>query len=54
LIFETKSHNVLQWFNRADARQYVIFNHGLHMDYPENPDESEMIIRSFNVYQKQD
>lgn len=53
LILETKSKNVLQWFNKPDAQQYVIFNHGLHMDYPANPDESKMIVRSFNVYQKQ-
>lgn len=52
LAMETTNPEVLRWYNASDATQYVVFNHGVHMDYPENPDESDMIIRSFKVYQK--
>lgn len=51
-IFECTDPKILQWYNRANAEQYVILNHGLHRDYPENPDESEMLIKEFKVYQK--
>jgi hypothetical protein len=52
LIMEVTNQEVLRWFNKEDAQQYVIINHGLHMGYPDNPDESAMIVRSFKVYQK--
>jgi len=52
LVMEIKDPKILYWFNKPDAQQYVIFNHGLHQDYPNNPDESAMIIRSFKVLQK--
>ena len=52
LVFECTNPKILQHFNGEKDQMFVIFNHGLHQDYPENPDESTMIIRSFSVYQK--
>ena len=52
LVFECTNPKILQYFNGEKDQMFVIFNHGLHQDYPENPDESTMIIRSFSVYQK--
>jgi len=52
LVMETTDPKILYWFNKSDAAQYVIINHGLHMDYPKNPDESAMIVKSFKIYQK--
>lgn len=52
LILECTDPKVLKYFNREGDQMFVIFNHGLHQDYPENPDESSMIIRSFTIYQK--
>jgi beta-glucanase (GH16 family) len=51
-IFECTDPKILSWYNRENAQQYVILNHGLHKDYPQNPDESEMTIKEFKVYQK--
>lgn len=52
LVMETTDPKILYWFNKSDAAQYIILNHGLHMDYPKNPDESAMIVKSISVYQK--
>jgi hypothetical protein len=52
LILECTDDKVLKYFNRESDQMFVIFNHGLHQDYPENPDESSMVIKSFSVYQK--
>lgn len=52
LVMETTDPEVLKWYNKSNAQQYVILNHGLHEDYPNNPDESAMIVKSFKVLQK--
>lgn len=44
---------ILDWFNRSDAAQFVILNHGLHEGYPDNPDESTMLVKSIRILQKE-
>ena len=51
-VFQCTDPEILKWFNKDDAHQYVILGHGLHEDFPENPDESAMIVKSFSVYQR--
>jgi hypothetical protein len=50
-VFICTEKNILKWFNEG-GNHFVILNHGLHGDYPENPDESSMLVRSFRVLQK--
>jgi hypothetical protein len=52
LVFQCTDHKVLEWFNKDKSDQFLILNHGLHEDFPNNPDESEMIIRKVRVCQK--
>lgn len=52
LVFECTDPKVLKWYNGERDEQHVVLGHGLHEHYPENPDESAMIVRSFKVYQR--
>jgi hypothetical protein len=50
-VQECTDPKILKWYNEG-GKHYFILCHGLHNDYPENPDESAMLIRSFKVFQK--
>jgi beta-glucanase (GH16 family) len=52
LVLEITDQKILKSFNGDNDQMYVIFNHGLHQDFPGNPQESSMIIKSFRVLQK--
>ena len=51
-VFETVDRDILQWFNRSNARMNVIFNNGVIGDagVSKPPSESVMRIRNFKVY----
>jgi hypothetical protein len=51
MVFECTDTKILDWYNKENASQYVIISHGLHKDYPQNPDESTMLVKSFKVLQ---
>ncbi len=51
LVFQCTDPKILKWFNKEDAQQVIILNHGLHKDHPENPEESSMIVKSIKVMQ---
>jgi hypothetical protein len=53
LIFETKNPEILKWYNGPKDELGVLFNHGRTKQQPKGlPQESDMIIQSFSVYQK--
>lgn len=51
-VFQCTDQKTLRWFNREGSDMYLIFNHGLHQDYPENPSESSMLVKNVQVWQK--
>lgn len=53
LIFETTNKEILKWYNGSKDELGVLFNHGRTKKQPNSlPDESDMIVRSFEVFQK--
>jgi hypothetical protein len=52
LILEVTDPKILKEFSGEKDQMYVIFNHGLHQDFPEDPRESAMLVREFKVCQK--
>lgn len=51
-VFQCTDPEILKWFNKENAQQRIILNHGLHENYPENPHESAMIVRKVKVMQR--
>lgn len=51
MVFEVTDKRVLKWFNREEAEQFIIINNGVD-DIGIHPDESKMVIKNVNVYQK--
>jgi beta-glucanase (GH16 family) len=51
IVFRCTDSKILEWFNKDNAQQNIILNHGYCKGYG-IPDESKMIIKSVKVYQK--
>lgn len=53
-VFQCTDPEILKWFNKENAQQNVIINHGYHHYAPKSmvPDESAMIVKNFKVMQK--
>lgn len=52
VVFRCTDPEILKWYNKEGSESYLIFNHGLHQDYPDNPNESAMLIKNIQVWQK--
>lgn len=52
MVFQCTDPEILKWYNKPNASQFMILGHGLHENHPENPDESVMIVRSVKIFQK--
>ncbi len=52
MVFQCTDPEILKWYNKPNASQFMILGHGLHEHHTENPDESAMIVRSVRIFQK--
>ena len=54
IVFKCTDPEILKWFNKENAQQSIILNHGSHKGYLDIiPNESSMEIKSVKVLQKQ-
>jgi beta-glucanase (GH16 family) len=51
MVFETTNKEILKWFNREKDKMSIILGHG-HRGFHDKVDESKMIVKCVNVYQK--
>lgn len=49
-VFECTNPEVLKWFNKENAQQYIVLNNGA--EDKQNPSESEMYVKNVKVYQR--
>ena len=53
IVFKCTDPEILEWFNKENAQQSIILNHGYYgKDTSVTPDESTMLIKSVKVMQK--
>jgi hypothetical protein len=51
-VFECTEEKVLDWFNKDNSDQFIIFNHGVSIDYPLDPEETSMVVKNFRILQR--
>ena len=52
MVFKCTDSEILEWYNKKNADQFIILNHGLHHHYKGTPTESKMLIKNVRVMQK--
>ena len=53
MVFKCTDSEILEWYNKNNADQFIILNHGLHHHYKGTPTESKMLIKNVKVMQRQ-